>query len=427
MLFDKWQEEVLECKSKRILICKGRQIGGTTVLAKKASDRLANNPHEEIMVVSITEEQAQHVIMMVLQFLEHDYKQLLSRKLQDTTKGKILLKNGSSIISKAIGTTGASIRGFTKGVLWINEGSRIPEFAFEASKAMLLTTGGELWMDSTPFGKQGYFYKAYENKNGIWTVFYKTTVDVINERPISVNWTEKQRKEALELLEQEKNEMTELQFGQEYLGLFLEDLKRMFSDELISKVCILKRDGIIRGKTYMGIDCAGMGKDLNTFEVVDKIHKTSIRQIENITTTKKYVHETVNTAIELFSKFHVRRIGVDDGGVGWGVFSDLLNNTKTRTKTIALNNASRPLDKDDKQHKKILKTDMYFNLLNLMEKGELKLLDDKEIKDSLASVQISNEDGKWEIWGKDTHIAEGLTRSLWLAKQDNALDLYCSY
>ena len=38
MLFDKWQEEVLECKSKRILICKGRQIGGTTVLAKKASD-----------------------------------------------------------------------------------------------------------------------------------------------------------------------------------------------------------------------------------------------------------------------------------------------------------------------------------------------------------------------------------------------------
>src|SRR3989339_700516 len=222
MLFDKWQEEVLECKSKRILICKGRQIGGTTVLAKKASDRLANNPHEEIMVVSITEEQAQHVIMMVLQFLEHDYKQLLSRKLQDTTKGKILLKNGSSIISKAIGTTGASIRGFTKGVLWI---------------------------DSTPFGKQGYFYKAYENKNGIWTVFYKTTVDVINERPISVNWTEKQRKEALELLEQEKNEMTELQFGQEYLGLFLEDLKRMFSDELISKVCILKRDGIIRGKT----------------------------------------------------------------------------------------------------------------------------------------------------------------------------------
>jgi len=201
----------------------------------------------------------------------------------------------------------------------------------------------------------------------------------------------------------------------------------MFSDELISKVCILKRDGIIRGKTYMGIDCAGMGKDLNTFEVVDKIHKTSIRQIENITTTKKYVHETVNTAIELFSKFHVRRIGVDDGGVGWGVFSDLLNNTKTRTKTIALNNASRPLDKDDKQHKKILKTDMYFNLLNLMEKGELKLLDDKEIKDSLASVQISNEDGKWEIWGKDTHIAEGLTRSLWLAKQDNALDLYCSY
>jgi len=261
MLFDKWQEEVLECKSKRILICKGRQIGGTTVLAKKASDRLANNPHEEIMVVSITEEQAQHVIMMVLQFLEHDYKQLLSRKLQDTTKGKILLKNGSSIISKAIGTTGASIRGFTKGVLWINEGSRIPEFAFEASKAMLLTTGGELWMDSTPFGKQGYFYKAYENKNGIWTVFYKTTVDVINERPISVNWTEKQRKEALDHV---------LLHGPPGLGKTT--LSYIIANEL--NVGIKITSGPVLDKPG---DLAGLLTNLNEFDVlfIDEIHRLS--------------------------------------------------------------------------------------------------------------------------------------------------------
>ncbi len=64
------------------------------------------------------------------------------------------------IVSKAVGTTGASVRGFTKGALWLNEGSRLPEFVFEAAKPMLLTTAGEIWMDSTPFGKQGYFYDA---------------------------------------------------------------------------------------------------------------------------------------------------------------------------------------------------------------------------------------------------------------------------
>ena len=33
----------------------------------------------------------------------------------------------------------------------------MPESVFTASKPTLLTTGGKIWMCSTPFGKTGYF------------------------------------------------------------------------------------------------------------------------------------------------------------------------------------------------------------------------------------------------------------------------------
>lgn len=430
MILDDWQKEVLECREKRILICKGRQIGGTTIFAKKAADRLASKPKEEIMVTSITEEQAQHVIMMVLQFLEKEHKSLLSKKKQDTTKGKILLKNGSTIISKAVGTTGASVRGFTKGVLWLNEGSRLPEFVFEAAKPMLLTTDGEIWMDSTPFGKKGYFWESFQNKSGIWKVFYKNTEEVIKERKISPDWTEKQREGALRLLKEEKDEMTELQYGQEYLGLFLEELRRLFSDEIIAKVCCIKRDypAIIRGRCYLGVDVAGMGEDKNSFEVVDKFEEEKIRQIESITTKKEYTHQTSDRILDLDKKFQFRRIGVDDGGVGFGLFSNLLNSSQTKKRVEALNNSRRFIDNDKKAKKRILKEDMYFNLLNLMEKGKIKLLDDIDVRLSLASVQIEENEDRVFIFGKDTHIAEGLIRACWLAVQDRkSLNLRISY
>ena len=95
---------------------------------------------------------------------------------------------------------------------------------------------------------------------------------------------------------------------------------------------------------------------------------------------------------------------------------ELLEDPQTRRKTIAINNARRPLDKDNKQKKKILKEDLYNNLLNLMQKGNIKLLEDPEIYQSLKSVQYSIEDGRFKIFGNYTHIVEGLIRAAWCAK-----------
>ena len=74
---DPWQKEIIECKAKRIILCKGRQIGGTFTFARKGAKRLVSQPGCHIVVASITEDQAQLVIAMVLVYLEKNHKSLL--------------------------------------------------------------------------------------------------------------------------------------------------------------------------------------------------------------------------------------------------------------------------------------------------------------------------------------------------------------
>jgi hypothetical protein len=174
----------------------------------------------------------------------------------------------------------------------------------------------------------------------------------------------------------------------------------------------------------LGVDCAGMGEDKNSFESFDKLSDKKIRQIDNQTTKKEYTMQTTNRIIQLHNFYHYKKIGVDDAGVGFGVFSELINNNKTRDRVVSLNNARRSLDSNDKAKKRLLKEDMYITTLNLGEQAKLKLLDDDDIKLSIASVQIESKDGKVFIFGKDTHIAEGISRGVYLEEQDKSLNLW---
>jgi len=91
---------------------------------------------------------------------------------------------------------------------------------------------------------------------------------------------------------------------------------------------------------------------------------------------------------------------------------------ETKRKTVALNNASRDIDREGKKHKRILKEDMYMNLQVLMENGIIQLLDDEEIRASLSSIQ--HDDGK--IFGAYSHITEGIIRAAWLAVKGKNLN-----
>jgi len=93
--------------------------------------------------------------------------------------------------------------------------------------------------------------------------------------------------------------MSELRYAQEYLGQFIDDLRRFFSDKLISAICSLKRGHSSRGEYFLGSDLARMGEDLSSFEILKRIDQDNIVQVDNQTTSKQLTTQTHDKILEL--------------------------------------------------------------------------------------------------------------------------------
>ena len=417
---DDWQKEILKAQGN-ILLVSGRQVGKSTIIAKKAGDFATDAPRKSVLIISATERQAEELFIKCLNYIIDKDERLIMKGKNRPTKHIIKLKNGSIIRCLPTGLAGTGIRGFTIDLLIADEAAFINEEVWLAVTPMLLTTGGDIILVSTPHGRAGYFWRCYNDKS--FTVFHIKSEEVIKNRAISDSWTEIQRIKALEHLEREKKSMTTLQYAQEYLGEFVEELRQFFNDDIIKRCMIKKRPGMIaREKTYfLGVDVARMGRDECTFEIIDRSDRNKLIHIERIVIKKIYLNEVTNKILELNKLYNFRAIYIDDGGIGVGVFDYLLEREETKRKVVAINNRSRPLDRNEEHKKKILKEDLYNNLLGLMERGEIFLLDDDEIFQSLKSVQYEynlkeSAITKLRIFGNYTHIAEGLIRAAWCNK-----------
>lgn len=281
-------------------------------------------------------------------------------------------------------------------------------------------------MCSTPHGKQGYFWEAYQNKDNRYKVIHTSSEEVIKTRPLSNDWTQTQREAAIRFLEGEKSDMSQLQYGQEYLGLFLDDLQRYFPDKLIDKCCTAKVPPSITHQRpyYLGVDIARMGDDESTFEIIKFYHKESLIHVQSQITRKTRTTDTEQRILELNRLYNFKKIYIDAGAgtLGVSVFDHLLAHPETKRKVVAINNAKRMVDRFNELKTRLLKEDLYDNLRSLMEKGWIQLLDDEKVRLSLRSVQFEfiqkpNSNSQMRIFGDYTHIVEGLIRAAWCAKE----------
>jgi hypothetical protein len=345
------------------------------------------------------------------------------------TKHIIKLTNGSIIRSLPTGMSGNNIRGYTINGLIADEAAYIDDNVWTSVTPMLMTTNGWLWLVSTPRGKEGYFYERY--KDPAFKVFHVNSEQVMKDREISAFWSLGQRDGALAFLESEKKRMSVKQYAQEYLGEFVEDLRRWFSDDLINRSCILTRHSPLPScHYYLGVDVARMGDDESTFEVIRKDDSEHLVHVESVITVKTRLTETIIKILELNRVFDFKRIYIDDAGVGGGVFHCFLLEDIVKRKIVSINNSKRSLDRDEKQKTGLMKEDLYNNLLILMEQRRVMLLSDDEIKRSLKSVQYEyiikeGQPTKLRIFGNYTHIVEGLIRACWCAKEKH-LNIWCN-
>jgi hypothetical protein len=422
IILDKWQKEVLEAKGD-ICICTGRQVGKSLVISYKAGEYIVKNKNKSVLIISLTERQAEELFAKCLNYVFDNYPKLICKGKDRPTKHTLKLINGSVIRCLPTGVSGAGIRGFTIDMLIADEAAQLNDNIWQAVTPMLFTTGGDTILISTPLGRDNYFYRCFNDEH--YTKFHISSEEVAEQREISRTWTQFQRENALDRLAREKKSMSKLRYAQEYLGQFVEKLMQFFPDDLILQ-CMngVRREAITPNREYyLGVDVAAMGKDESTFEIIDRIGD-DLKHVENLVTTRTYLQDTVKKIIELNSKYDFKKIFIDDGGVGVGVFEQLLFEPSTKRKVVAINNSSRSLDKDDNKKKKLLKNDLYNNLLRLMEQGKISLLDDTEIYQSLKSVQFEYTDiGEFRIFGNYTHIVEGLIRASWCTN-DKSLNLW---
>lgn len=425
---DDYQKKVLETKGHMVL-CSGRQVGKSTVVSIKAANEACNNRNFSVLIISATERQAEELFTKTLFYIQDNYKEYIKTGKDRPTKHVINLKNGSIIRCLPTGLNGLGIRGFTIDLLIADEAAFINDEVWQAVTPMLLTTGGAIWLLSTPHGRRGYFYDRYNDPT--FSVFHVNSEEVISGREICDSWNQHQKTEAIAHLEREKNSMSERQYAQEYLGQFVDELSQFFPDELIKKVMLLnRREHISQDRYYLGVDIARLGEDEITYEILIKDGER-FDHVENIIKKKQRLNETTMDILQLDKVYNFKAIFMDDGGIGVGVFDYLLENQQTKNKIIALNNRARPLDSEEKSKKKILKEDLYNNLLSMMQHDTIRLLKDDEIFVSLKSVQyeyITRENAltKFRIFGNYTHIAEGLIRAAWAAK-DKRLKLWAAF
>jgi len=402
---DDWQQDVLKCEGN-IVMRSGRQVGKSAIIGIKVGEYAVKNAKKVVLIIAKTERQARLLFQKVIAYVQEKYESYIKRGLDRPTNYELKLTNGTIVYCLPAGDNGYGIMGYTVNLLVADEAAFIPEEVWNSVLPTLTVARGKVILLSTPFMKEGYYYNCFTDPT--FTKFHQSSEDC------------PRRDDAF--LAQQKKTLTKQQYAQMYLGEFLENAMQFFPEELILETCVGNKAKTQFGSNwsyFLGMDIASMGEDDTTFEVLAE-EDGKVRHAQSIVTQKMRVTETVRDVIRLNEQYNFNKIGLDDGGLGVGVLHPLLEESATKWKVVGLNNASRSIDAEDRQ-KKLLKEDMYQNLKGFMERGEIELLDDDEVKASLRSIVYV--DGK--IVGTDSHIAEGLIRAAWLIKT-KGLKLFCS-
>ena len=408
---DKWQEEVLATEGN-ICLRSGRQVGKSTVISIKAGEYATHNKNKVVLVVAAVERQAFHLFEMILYYLDSNYKSYICKGKKRPTKSKIQLNNGTIIYCLPTGMSGLGIRGYTVDLLIADEAAFIPEEVWTAVTPMLSTTfkrGGSIILLSTPFGRGGYYYECFKDPS--FTNFHVSSEDC--------------ERHSKEFLEREKNRMTKVQYAQEYLGEFVDELMQFFPTEIIKKSMILTDiDLNKKGDNFLGVDVARMGGDETVLFSLKRLNKEYLEEIDLDISQNTMLPETVRRIKNSDKQYNYKRIYIDDGGLGVGVFDPLLEDDQTKRKVEAINNSSRSLTNDGTRKKKILKEDLYTNLLKIMEEGKIKIKENPDTFLSLKSIQYEyTDDKRLKIFGKYSHITEALVRAAWCLK-NKTLNIY---
>jgi hypothetical protein len=207
---DPWQEQVMRSTSSRLLLNCCRQSGKSTTASVVAVHCALYEPGALILLVSPGLRQSQELFRKCLVVYR-----TLGRPVAASAENALTLEleNGSRIVS--LPGTEATVRSFSAvRLLIVDEASRVADDLYVAVRPMLAVSGGRLIAMSTPFGRRGFFYEAWEHEAS-WE---KVKIAAQQVPRISAQF-----------LEEERRSLGDWFFKQEYLGEFVDSVEQLFT------------------------------------------------------------------------------------------------------------------------------------------------------------------------------------------------------
>jgi len=211
---DPWQEAVLRSKAARMLFLCSRQVGKSTTAAALAL-QTAILGKALILLLSPGQRQSGEIFRKIL-----DQYRALAEPVETIRETVLTVEfaNGSRII--ALPENEETVRSYSGvNLLIIDEASRVMDDLYRAVRPMLATSGGRLVGLSTPFGKRGWFFEAWDGKGkdgpGAWERYKVTAMECPRITP--------------EFLAEEERELGARWYRQEYLCSFEDAIDAVFS------------------------------------------------------------------------------------------------------------------------------------------------------------------------------------------------------
>lgn len=353
-LFDYQIDFLCDClNNDRIAAMWCRQIGKTTTIALFSLYYALTNPKTTTLIIAPTDRQASEMFNRLRAFAEDKLK----KYIQSSTLREITFVNGSIVRALPTGDFGNTIRGQTAHAIILEESAYIKDeivnqviMPMIGAKDLITNLKKKVIQIGTPFGSN-HFTDAISGeryKSHIYDYNYALNAELFTE----------------EFIKEQKENLTDLEFNQEYGCIPMSEADAYFPPALVQS-CIeeIMPEGEPYAQQFLGVDFARMGQDSCLF-IRGRKDDDTLRIVEIIETRKKALTEAVGRIRMMDEKYHFAKIYLDETGMGAGP-TDFLKEQGQLIEPITFTIKS--------------KLDIYSNLKALMEKGKIKIPNDKKL------------------------------------------------
>jgi phage FluMu gp28-like protein len=247
----------------------------------------------------------------------------LDDQINRRNNSEITFRNGSRILS--LPNNPDRLRAYSATDIYLDEAAHFlnDEPVMRAINPMLIATQGTLTIISTPFGKRGLFWENYQRATNNQSI--DPTVKAYDLCPSTISPLITKAH-----LERERQMLTDLEFRQEYLGEFLEEVDVYFPIDLITPCVNPALQPLDRAQPqksfYYGIDFAKQ-RDETAVIVLEKAKqpggssKLIVRQW--FTWAHMNYSDQIGHLSQLRKQLPCQKCKADQSGVGEAIIENL--------------------------------------------------------------------------------------------------------